>query len=93
MVMRLSLFDRYQAAVRNLTDYMLELQSGVVDAELLAKHDVDAVENEVALRRRNVGDGDVAGERVQIGAETPYMQVVNIFNAVDGGEGAAYIDE
>ena len=58
----LNFLHRHQTAVRGLANNVLELQGGVVDAEALAQHAVDAVEDQVALRRRDVGDGDVAGE-------------------------------
>ena len=72
---------------------MLELQGGVVDAEAFAQHDIDAVEDEVALRGWDVGNGDVAGEGVGVGAEAPDMQVVDVLDALDGSEGGTNLDE
>jgi len=66
VVMRLKTLDRNQAAVRRFADDMLELKRGVVDAEALAQHAVDAFEDEIALRRRDICDGDVAGEGVHV---------------------------
>lgn len=85
VVMRhFGLLNRDQAAMGYFADHMFELERCVVDAEALAQHNVDAVEDEVALRRRNVGDGDVTGEGVGVGAEAPDVQVVDVFDAVDG---------
>src|ERR1700683_1859715 len=92
-MMHLCFVDGNETAVGYLADDVLELQGGVVDAEALAQDDIEAVEDEVALGGRDVGDDDVAGESVGVGAEAPDMQVVDVFDAVDGGEGSANLDE
>lgn len=86
-------FHRHDAAVRDFADDVLELERGVVDAEAVAQNRIDAVEDAIALRRRDVGNGDMAGERVGVGAEAPDVKIVDVHNAFDGGEGGADIDE
>ena len=41
----------------------------------------------------HLGDGDVAGEGMGVGAEAPDMQVVDVFDAVDGCQCAANLNE
>ena len=93
VMMRFGFLEGNEAAVGDLAIHVLELQGGVVDEEALAQHELDAIEDQVARRGRDVGDDDVAGEGVGVGAEAPDMQVVDIFDTLDSGEGGSNLDE
>ncbi len=93
VVMGAGIFNGNQAAMRGFADHVLELQGRVVDPESFAEHAVDAVENHVARRRWDVGNGDVAGERVAVGAEAPDVEVVDILDAFNGGKRGADFDQ
>ena len=79
------------AAVEGLAAGDFELDGGVGDLEAVAQGAVDAVEDGAALGHGHLGDGDVAGEGVRVGAETPDMQVMDVLNTVDGLQGKAYL--
>jgi uncharacterized phage protein gp47/JayE len=93
MVVLFYFVDGLETSVGCLANHMLELQGGVVDAEALAQDAVDAIEDAIAFGRRNVGDGDVAGEGVGVGAEAPDVEIVDVFYAVDLLEGGANLVE
>src|ERR1700691_192224 len=93
MVVRFDFVDGLQATVGCLADDMLKLQGRVMHAEALAQDAVDPIEDAIAFGRRNVGDGDVAGESMGVGAEAPDMEVVDVFYAVDLLEGGANLVE
>src|ERR1700674_4943439 len=75
--------DRNHASVCNFTDGVFELNRGVVDAELCVEAALDITEDTFADGRRNVGDGDVTGERASLRAEVPYMQVVDVIDSLN----------
>ena len=58
--------DGDHTAVGHLTDDMLELNGGVVDVEAFVKIFSHMLQDAVAGRERQVGDEDVAGERVRL---------------------------
>ncbi len=62
---------------------VFELNGGVVDVEVVFYHGVDFKQDAVALRGRDVSDGDVAGEGVGLGAEAPDVEVVDVEDAFD----------
>src|SRR5215472_17372830 len=57
---------------------MLELNRGVVDAEVPQKPFLHIPQDALARRRWNVGNGNVAGERMSLRANAPDMEVVNV---------------
>ena len=62
---------------------MLELDGGVADLKMIFQNMVELDEDASAFRRRNIGDGDVAGQGARVRAEAPDMQVMNVDNALD----------
>ena len=81
--------DRDDAAVEDFAIGVFELDSGVVDVEVLPGEGVDLEQDAVALGRRNVVDGDVAGEGVGLGSEAPDVKVVDVLDALDSFEAGA----
>jgi hypothetical protein len=77
------LFHGNNATMEFRAVFMLELNGGVGDVEVLAKNVVELDENAVALRGRNVGNGDMAGQGAGLRAETPDMEIMNIDNALN----------
>jgi len=60
-------FDYWDhTAVGGFADYVLELNGGVVDAELAQETFFDIAQNALADRRRNILNRDMAGERVSL---------------------------
>ena len=55
------LFERNHAAMEFRAVFVLELDGGVGDVEVLAENVVQLDENAIALRGRNVGNGDGYG--------------------------------
>ena len=74
---------RNHAAVRHFADHVLELDGGVVDVEVLAQHLFHIAQNAFTDRRRNIGDGDMAGERSRFRSDAPHVQIVNIIHALN----------
>ncbi len=64
MVVFCALAHRDHAAVRDFADGMLELDRRVVDAEVVEQPLFHIVQNAFADRRRNIGNGNMTGERV-----------------------------
>ncbi len=60
------LLRRSDAALERFAADVLELDGGVADLELLAENSLRLDENAGALRRRNVGDRDVAGQGARV---------------------------
>ncbi len=58
--------DRHDAAMRHFTLRMFELDRRVVYAKTLMKRRLDLLENSRALRRRNIVNRDVGGQRVRV---------------------------
>src|SRR5579863_5043070 len=77
------LFDRDHAAIENLAVFVFELDRRVADVEVVFENVMEVVQDPGALRRWDVGDGDVAGQRPGLRTETPDVQVVHIQNAGD----------
>ena len=78
------LFNRNHAAMQLLAAGVFELDGGVGDAEVLLEHVVEIDQDAGALRRRNVGDADVAGQGAGLRAQAPDVQVVDVDDALDG---------
>jgi hypothetical protein len=57
---------RDHAAVGGFTDYVLELDGGVVDAEVVQETFFHVAQNALADRRRDILNRDMAGERVRL---------------------------
>jgi len=64
--------------------YVLELDGGVAYVVVVLEQVVEVEQDAGALGGGNVGDGDVAGEGAGLGAEVPYMEIVDIKDAFDG---------
>ena len=60
------LFHWNYAAVELFAAYVLKLNGGVADVKSLPEHVVELYQNAGALRRRNVGNGHVTGQRAGI---------------------------
>src|SRR5450755_1088648 len=78
------LAHRNHAAVGNFAIYVLELDGGVVDVELLVEAGLYVAQDAFAYRRRNVGDGNVAGQGAGFRSDVPDVQVVDVVDAFDG---------
>src|SRR6476469_5593434 len=57
---------RDHAAVGRLADYVLELDGGVVDTEVVQETFFHVAQNALADRRRDILNRDMAGERVRL---------------------------
>src|SRR5437773_4025063 len=66
--------DRNHTSVGYFADRVFELDCGVVDAKLGVQASPDVAEDTFADRGRNVGNGDVTGERASLRAEVPDVQ-------------------
>jgi len=64
VMMLFALAHRNNAAVRYFADHVLELNRGVDDAEIMQQAIFHVAQDAFTDRRRNIGDRDVAGERV-----------------------------
>ena len=81
------------AALQLLAADVLELDGGVADVEVVLEHVIELDQDAGALRRRNVGDGHVAGQGAGVRAEAPDVQVVNVDHALDGFHAGANLGE
>src|SRR5208283_3519807 len=84
---------RRNATVEIFAADVLELDGGVADLKPFAEQRVEVQENARAFRRRNVGDGDMAGQSAGLRAQAPNVQVVNVDHAVDGFHAGANLFE
>src|ERR1700674_4221350 len=75
------------AGFRNRAAYVLELHGGVGDRESRLEHSVEAAQDRVAGRGRDVFDQHVAAQRVSAGTQAPDVQVVNVEHALNGSHG------
>src|SRR5690242_19936966 len=66
-----ALADRNHAAMGHFADYVLELDRGVVDTEVAQQALFHVAQDALAHRRGNVGNRDVAGERVGFRPNAP----------------------
>ena len=88
MVMMFRFADWDDAAVGDFAFHVFELDRGVNHAEVVLQNVFDVAQNAFAHGRRDVGDGNVAGERVALGTNTPHVQVMHVidaFNFANGG--------
>src|SRR4029079_8680581 len=63
--------------------YILKLNRGVPDLKARAQNIVDALQNRIAFRRRHIVDQDVAAEGTRVRSQAPYMEVMNVDDALD----------
>ena len=80
--MRGHLFNGNNATVGLFATDVLELDGGVADVEVLFEQVIEFEQDGVALRWRNVGDGDMTGHCARLRPDTPDMQVVHIKHAL-----------
>ena len=73
--------------MRHFALHMLELNGGVVNAEIMVQAVFHIAQNPLAHRWRNIGDRDVAGERASLRSNAPAVEIVNIVDAFDGADG------
>jgi len=74
VMMLLGFPDRNDAAMGHFALRVFELDGGVLDSEVHAEDILYFTQNALADRRRDVGDGDVAGERVAFRTNAPHVQ-------------------
>ena len=60
------LFHGHDASFHLLAAHVLKLNGGVTDVESLLEQAVNLGQNARALRRRNIGDGHVTGQRAGV---------------------------
>src|ERR1700722_6640661 len=78
-----ALAHRDHAAVRDFADYVLELDRGVVDVEVVVEAVFHVVQNALAYGRWNVDNRDVAGERTSLRPYTPAVEIVHVVDSFD----------
>src|ERR1700756_2125628 len=83
LVLFRALYHWNHAAVRRFADHVLELDCGVVDAEAVEQALFYITQNPFAHRRRDVRNRNMAGERVRLAPDTPYVQIMNIIDPFD----------
>ena len=71
MMVFFRLRDRNHAAVRHFADHVLELDRGMVDAEIAEQTLFHFAQDAFADRRRDVGDRNVTGEGVGLRSDAP----------------------
>ena len=76
-------FEQGRTGVRDVADSIFELHGGVLDVEFFAEQIANVVEDDAAFRRRDIGNGDVHGERAAVGAEAPDVKIVHVDDAFD----------
>jgi len=79
--------DRNHAAVGHFADHVLELDRGMVDAEIAEQTLFHFAQDAFADRRRNVGDRNVTGERVSLRSDAPDVKIVHVIDSADGADG------
>src|SRR5579859_8202858 len=77
MLVIVGLTDGDDTAVGNLADAVFKLNCSMEDVELGRQQIFYAAKNGGTLRRGNVGDLDMAGERMRLRTEAPYMHVMD----------------
>ncbi len=60
------LFNRHYAALELSASFMFKLNCRVLNAEMVTQYVIQLHQNTGALRGRNVGDADMAGERMAV---------------------------
>ena len=74
---------RSGTAIRRLTAGRFKLNGRVSDMEAIPQSTINTRQNAAALGHRHLGDRDMTGESMRLGAKTPDMQVVNVEHAFD----------
>src|SRR6266480_7845235 len=87
MMVRFGFPYRNDAAVRHFAFDVLKLDGGVIDTEVVVQDLFDIAQDAFAHRGRNVGDGDVTGERMAFRADAPYVQVMDVVDPFDLADG------
>ena len=69
---------RYDATVGDVADGMFELNGGVVNLKSGDQHLPDIAQYALTGGGRNIGNADMAGERVGVGADAPDVQIMHV---------------
>lgn len=77
------LFNGNDAAVELFASFVFKLNCRVLNRKMVTQNVIQLYQNAGTLRRRNVGDADMAGERMAIRSEAPHMQIVDIVDALN----------
>src|SRR5579863_1953130 len=77
------LFNGNDAPVKLFASFVFKLNCRVLNGEMIAQNVIELEQDAGALGWGNIGDADMTGERMAVGAEAPDVQVVDIQNAVD----------
>ena len=64
-----------------------------MNVKTIAQSMIDIGQNAAAFRRRNIENGDMAGERVEVRAKAPDMQIVDAADAGNNLHGIANVGE
>ena len=75
--------DRDHASVRDLANLVFELNRRVEDVELVGEALIEPLQDRLTFRGAQVGDANMAGERMSFAANTPHMQVMHVDDALD----------
>src|SRR6266566_3784995 len=78
-----ALGHRDHAPMRYFAHRMLELDSRVVNAEVVIQTRSHVPKNALTRRWRDVGDGDMARQRAGLRSDAPHVEVVDIIDAVN----------
>ena len=81
--MHLHFLDSHHASVRNLAIHILKLNRRVSNVKARMQRRLDLLQNTIALRRRNIGNRHMAGQRVRLRSQAPDVQIMHILNACD----------
>src|ERR1700741_992365 len=73
VAMIMGMAHRNYASVRHFTDFMLELNSRVVDMEIVRHGFVHGLQDRLALRGPQVRNPDVAAQRMGLAPKTPHV--------------------
>ncbi len=73
-------FGHVQAGVRGKAG-TFELDGGVADLKFAGEHIADLRQNLFAFFHVHIGNAYVAGERIEVGAERPDVNIVNFLDA------------
>lgn len=67
----------------DLAHFVLKLDRGVMDMEVARQAFIHRLQDRFAFRSANIRNADVAGEGMGFAADTPYMEIVHIDDALD----------
>src|SRR5258708_5846665 len=90
LMLRVRAAGNHASAFRYGAPDVLELNCGVADSEAVAEHGIQALQNSVAGRRRDVLDQGMTAQRVGARSQAPDVQVVHIEHARDLAHGGTY---